>query len=72
MVFNDVDGIYTYTYEAEKKPDCLACSTVPKTIYLEDPHKMKLKEFIEMLCEGHEYQMKSPGMCNFLLVLSLN
>lgn len=32
MVFNDTDGIYTYTYEAERKTDCLACSQIPKVI----------------------------------------
>ena len=26
VVFNDVDGVYTHTFEAEKKTDCLACS----------------------------------------------
>lgn len=61
MVFNDVDGIYTYALEAEKKSDCLACSTVPKIVNFEDPRKVKLKDLIEMLCESLEFQMKNPG-----------
>lgn len=62
MVFNDVDGIYTYTYEAEKKETCLACSQVPQTLNIKDPQKMKLKDLIQILCESASFQMKSPGL----------
>lgn len=62
MVFNDVDGIYTYTYEAEKKEDCLACSQIPQTLEIKDPSKMKLKDVIQLLCESAAYQMKNPGI----------
>ncbi|KAL1132836.1 hypothetical protein AAG570_010788 [Ranatra chinensis] len=61
MVFNDVDGIYTYTYEAEKNPDCLACSNNVKTLDVKDGN-MKLQELIDSLCENPSYQMKSPGI----------
>uniref|UniRef100_A0A0A9YQ13 NEDD8-activating enzyme E1 catalytic subunit n=1 Tax=Lygus hesperus TaxID=30085 RepID=A0A0A9YQ13_LYGHE len=61
MVFNDVDGIYTYSYEAEKKPDCIVCSNKPKTYYV-DNGSIKLKQFIEDLCESKDYQMKNPGV----------
>ncbi|KAI4889449.1 hypothetical protein NFI96_016643, partial [Prochilodus magdalenae] len=33
LVFNDVDGLYTYTFEAEKKEDCSACSQVPQGMH---------------------------------------
>ncbi|XP_026481958.1 NEDD8-activating enzyme E1 catalytic subunit-like [Ctenocephalides felis] len=62
MVFNDTDGIYTYTYEAERKTDCLACSQIPKTIEVSNPENMTLQDLITLLCEGAEYQMKSPGI----------
>lgn len=62
MVFNDVDGIYTYTYEAEKKADCLACSNIPKVITIDDPNTMTLENFIKMLCDSNEFQMKNPGI----------
>lgn len=62
LVFNDVDGIYTYTYEAEKKDNCLACSQVPQTLTIKDPNKMKLKDLIEILCESASFQMKNPGL----------
>lgn len=62
MVFNDVDGIYSYTYEAEKKLNCLACSNIPQTLPINDPNKMKLKQLIELLCESASFQMKNPGL----------
>uniref|UniRef100_A0A182P6A8 NEDD8-activating enzyme E1 catalytic subunit n=1 Tax=Anopheles epiroticus TaxID=199890 RepID=A0A182P6A8_9DIPT len=62
MVFNDVDGIYTYTYEAEKRSDCLACSQVPRPVEINDPNGMTLQDLIQHLCENPEFQMKSPGL----------
>lgn len=62
MVFNDVDGIYTYAYEQEKKSDCLACSSVPRNIPIEDPNTTTLEDLIKMLCDHPELQMKSPGL----------
>ena len=32
MVFNDTDGVYTYTFEAERKEDCISCSTKPVSL----------------------------------------
>ncbi|KAK9504603.1 hypothetical protein O3M35_010904 [Rhynocoris fuscipes] len=61
MVFNDVDGIYTYTYEAEKKSDCLACSSETKIIEVENG-AIKLQQLIEQLCENVAFQMKNPGI----------
>lgn len=59
-VFNDTDGIYTYTYENEKKEDCLACSQIPQN--LEVKLTDKLQDIINMLTEGIQYQMKNPGL----------
>ncbi|XP_063981982.1 NEDD8-activating enzyme E1 catalytic subunit [Diachasmimorpha longicaudata] len=61
MVLNNLDGIYTYTYEAEKKIDCLACSEVPREILIRDSN-VKLKELIDLLCEKPDLQMKNPGI----------
>jgi ubiquitin-activating enzyme E1 C len=58
MIFNDSDGIYTYTYEAEKKEDCIVCSNLSKTIKFK--RNAKLEELIQFLI--NEYQMKSPGI----------
>ncbi|XP_058834831.1 nedd8-activating enzyme E1 catalytic subunit [Topomyia yanbarensis] len=62
MVFNDSDGIYTYTYEAEKKSDCLACSQVPRPVEVVDPNTMTLQDLIQHLCDSADFQMKNPGL----------
>lgn len=61
LIFNDIDGIYTYIFEAEKKENCLNCSSVPKTIELEAADEITLEQLIERLCNDAEFQMKSPG-----------
>lgn len=62
MVFNNVDGVYTYTYEAERKEECFVCSPASRVKYVELEHDgVRLDEFIEMLA-GQQYQMRSPGI----------
>ncbi|XP_054277704.1 NEDD8-activating enzyme E1 catalytic subunit-like [Macrosteles quadrilineatus] len=65
MVFNDVDGIYTYTYAAEKKEDCLACSNIAKCLEIKNGG-IKLQELIDLLCDDPTYQMKSPGITAYI------
>lgn len=60
MNFNDTEGIYTYTFEAEKKEDCMACSKIPKTLTFSETDK--LQDVVNFLTESMEYQMKSPGL----------
>lgn len=62
MVFNDVDGIYSYKYEAERNGSCLVCSAVPRTISIKNPSSMTLQDLIDYLCTNIDYQMKSPGL----------
>lgn len=62
MVFNDLDGIYTYKYEPERKPNCLACSQIPRPVNVIDPNTMTLQDLIDFLCESPEFQMKNPGI----------
>ncbi|KAG7166311.1 NEDD8-activating enzyme E1 catalytic subunit-like [Homarus americanus] len=59
-VFNDSDGIYTYTYEQEKKEDCVACSQVPQELLVQLTEK--LQDVISRLKDSLQYQMKSPGL----------
>ncbi|CAG2169360.1 unnamed protein product [Oppiella nova] len=58
MIFNDSDGIYTYTYEAEKKEDCIVCSNVPKAIRFKPNDK--LEDVIEALI--NDFHMREPGI----------
>lgn len=60
LVFNDVDGLYTYTFEAERKENCSACSQVPQD--LQFPPSAKLQEVLEYLTENASLQMKSPAI----------
>jgi ubiquitin-activating enzyme E1 C len=60
MVFNDVDGIYTYSYEAERKEDCLACSTKPQLLRFHD--SATLQDVVSYLMDSPVYQMKAPGI----------
>lgn len=62
MVFNDIDGIYTYKYEAEKKSDCLACSSVPRTITIISPSTMTLQDLVDHLVSSADFQLKNPGL----------
>ncbi|KAF3828992.1 hypothetical protein GH733_003256 [Mirounga leonina] len=48
LVFNDVDGLYTYTFEAERKENCPACSQLPQNIQFSPSAKLQ--------------EMKSPAI----------
>lgn len=61
LLFNDIDGIYTYIFEAEKMETCLNCSNIPRTVHFESADSVTLKQLIEFLCEDPAFQMKSPG-----------
>ncbi|KAI1297883.1 Nedd8-activating enzyme E1 catalytic subunit [Halotydeus destructor] len=60
MVFNDSHGIYSYTYEAERKENCLVCSQVPQTLTFGS--SSKLADIIDHLVNSNEFQMKNPGI----------
>lgn len=60
MVFSDTEGIYTYTYQAEKKEFCIACSR--NTTPLVFPADVTLEKVIEHLKESSDFQMKNPGV----------
>ncbi|XP_043643842.1 nedd8-activating enzyme E1 catalytic subunit [Drosophila teissieri] len=60
--FNDLDGIYTYTYEAEKSETCLACSNTPQPLPIEDPNTTTLEDVIKLLCDSPRFQLKNPAL----------
>lgn len=60
MVFNDSDGIYTYVYEQERNPNCMACSKKPQK--LQFSKNAKLKDVVDHLINSTSYQMKAPGL----------
>jgi len=64
MVFNDTEGVYTYVYEQERNPDCLACSK--RTGRLEFPGTARLQEVLDYLINSPQYQMRAPGVTTVL------
>ncbi|KAL4707608.1 hypothetical protein ACJJTC_002974 [Scirpophaga incertulas] len=60
MVLNMADGVYTYTFNAERRPDCVACSNTSRVLEIESD--TTLQEIYNKLCEDHAYLMKSPGI----------
>lgn len=60
MMYAGEDGVYTFTFEAEKKPDCPVCGSLARKMTV-DPN-MTLGEFIDTLGEKAEAQLKKPSM----------
>uniref|UniRef100_A0A2K5CDQ6 NEDD8-activating enzyme E1 catalytic subunit n=1 Tax=Aotus nancymaae TaxID=37293 RepID=A0A2K5CDQ6_AOTNA len=60
LIFNDVDGLYTHTFEAERKENCPACSQLPQNIQFSP--SAKLQEALDYLTNSASLQMKSPAI----------
>ncbi|KAJ6089045.1 hypothetical protein N7499_003892 [Penicillium canescens] len=60
MMYAGEEGVYTYTFEAEKKADCPVCGNLARKMDV-DPN-MTLGDFIESLGERAESQLKKPSM----------
>ncbi|KAJ5665820.1 NEDD8 activating enzyme (UbaC) [Penicillium maclennaniae] len=60
MMYAGEEGVYTYTFEAEKKPDCPVCGNLARKLNA-DPN-LTLGEFIESLGERAEAQLKKPSL----------
>ena len=46
-MYSGGEGLYTYTFSYERKPDCPVCGT--RTVTLAIPHTMTLEEFVDRL-----------------------
>ncbi|KAG0165137.1 hypothetical protein DFQ28_008952 [Apophysomyces sp. BC1034] len=60
MMYTGTDGVYTYTFEHQKKPECPVCGNVIRSDEL-DP-KMTLEELIDWLKEKPDTQLKQPSL----------
>lgn len=65
MVLNMADGVYTYTFNAERRTDCLSCSHSKRVMEVEPT--ATLQAIYDTLCSGQDYLMKSPGLCTHSL-----
>lgn len=60
MMYTGEEGVYTYTFESEKKPDCPVCGNLARKMTVNA--NMTLEAFIESLGERAEAQLKKPSM----------
>lgn len=60
MMYAGEEGVYTYTFEAEKKPDCPVCGNLARKMNV-DPNAT-LGDFIDSLGERAEAQLKKPSL----------
>lgn len=59
MVLNMSDGVYTYTFNAEKRSDCVACSNTSRLMEIEPDATLQV--IYDKLCEDSGFLMKNPG-----------
>ncbi|CAD5122999.1 DgyrCDS11389 [Dimorphilus gyrociliatus] len=62
--FNDTEGIYTYTFEAERNEKCPCCSQIPQVLSFKED--AKLQDVIDYLQENASYQYKSPSITTYI------
>lgn len=60
MMYSGDEGVYTYTFEHEQKPDCPVCGNVARNLTV-NPN-MTLDDFIQSLGERAEAQLKKPTL----------
>lgn len=60
MMYAGEEGVYTYTFEAEKKPDCPVCGNLARKMAVNPD--MTLGDFIDSLGERAEAQLKKPSL----------
>ncbi|KAI8369642.1 uncharacterized protein BYT42DRAFT_117207 [Radiomyces spectabilis] len=60
MMYTGNDGVYTYTFEHQKKPDCPVCGNENTTADLKPT--MTLIELIDWLKEKPDIQLKKPSL----------
>lgn len=60
MMYSGDDGVYTYTFQHEKKDDCPVCGNLARDLDI-DPDST-LEDFIASLAERPEAQLKKPSL----------
>jgi len=60
MMYMGNNGLYTYTFEYQKKVDCPACGSQPLTISVDS--QKKLKEFLDILAEHPSTRFKKASI----------
>ncbi|MDI1488276.1 MAG: NEDD8 activating enzyme [Ramalina farinacea] len=60
MMYSGDEGVYTYTFENEKKDDCPVCGNLARNIMVNPD--VTLQEFLDSLGERPEAQLKKPSI----------
>jgi ubiquitin-activating enzyme E1 C len=60
MMYTGDEGVYTYTFHHDQKPDCPVCGNLARP--LEVNPNITLEEFIASLAERAEAQLKNPSL----------
>ena len=60
MMYSGDEGVYTYTFENEKKTDCPVCGNLAKNVSVNP--EATLQEFLDTLAERPEAQLKKPSI----------
>ncbi|KAG2220599.1 hypothetical protein INT45_002621 [Circinella minor] len=60
MMYTGNDGMYTYTFQHQKKPECPVCGKIASSIELD--RAMTLADLIELLKERPDVQLKRPSL----------
>lgn len=58
MMYSGDDGVYTYTFEHEKKPDCPVCGNLAREIDVR--REWRLQDFVDHLAERPEAYVQRP------------
>ncbi|KAK0551098.1 NEDD8 activating enzyme [Tilletia horrida] len=62
MMYTGNEGVYTYTFEHEKRPDCPVCGGESRDVVV--GRDWPLQRLIDMLLELQDLQIKSPSLSN--------
>jgi ubiquitin-activating enzyme E1 C len=60
MMYVGDEGIYTHTFELERKPECPVCGS--NSIKITVPKSWTLQELIDSLMERRDVQLKKPSL----------
>jgi len=60
MMYNGVTGVYTYTFQYEKKETCPVCGTTEITFQVSP--EVKLEEFMDLIQQDSRFQFKRPSI----------
>ncbi|CAI6272070.1 unnamed protein product [Periconia digitata] len=62
MMYTGDESVYTYTFEHQKKDDCPVCGADTVARPIEIPANATLRDFVDLLAERPEAQLKKPSI----------